>query len=236
MKGVIRNRFRTRAKAGAWAAHAVLVLGIVLGQAGCVGCPTCGKDDGAGGSTHAGPGSNGVAVRGSQWDLIDRCYPERYTHMAVKEVNSGLAPQVQNGHVLDQTVWTYYFEPGTDRLTPAGLEHLAYIVRRRPCPDTTVYLQTANDLVYDPACPDRFAGARLELDGLRVQAVQKFLVAASAGRPVDFQVLIHDPGDTTIPGIVATQEFVTYTTGVRGRLTTGGGGGGGGAAAAIGGR
>ena len=70
------------------------------------------------------------------------------------------APQVNNGQVLDQTIWNYHFEPGTDRLTAGGLEHLAYIARRRPHPDTAVYLQTAQDVAYDPASPDKLAETR----------------------------------------------------------------------------
>src|SRR3954453_10883192 len=68
-------------------------------------------------------------------DLVDPCYPQRYSFMARKEVKAALAPQVNNGHVLDQTMWNYHFEPGTDRLTAGGIEHLAYLARRRPAPD-----------------------------------------------------------------------------------------------------
>ena len=58
---------------------------------------------------------------GNYHDLVDPCYPQRYEFMARKEVNEAFIPQVQNGHVLDQTVWNYYFEPGTERLTTGGL-------------------------------------------------------------------------------------------------------------------
>src|SRR6516165_2893929 len=97
-------------------------------------------------------------------NCVDPCYPMRYNYMARKEVDAAFAPQVQNGHVLDQTVWNYFFEPGTDRLTPLGLDRPAYIARRRPCPDPNLYLQTAQDLVYDPAAPERIAEARHDLD------------------------------------------------------------------------
>ena len=58
-------------------------------------------------------------------DIVDPCWPERYNYMARQEVKEGFAPQVQNGHVLDQTVWNYHFEakktgePG-DQLNAAG--------------------------------------------------------------------------------------------------------------------
>src|SRR5262245_44068833 len=117
--------------------------------------------------------------------LYDRCYPQRYNNLAQREVNMAFTPQVQNGHVLDQTVWNHYFEVGTDRLTPGGQDALSTIARRRPQPDTTIYLATATDLAYDPNCPDRFCGARQELDTRRVVAVQKYLAGLNCGRPVD---------------------------------------------------
>jgi hypothetical protein len=238
MKGVILHRFPVTAVAVVgWA---VLGLGVVS-LTGCITAPltargtcgdgTCGGCDGANG---CGSGHGGDRDGVGPWNLIDRCYPQRYWHASEKEVNNLLTPQVQNGHVLDQTMWTYYFEPGTDRLTPAGLEKLGYIIRRRPCPDTMVYLQTANDIIYDPACPERFAGARQELDGLRVQALQKFLVAASAGRPADFQVVIHDPSDTSVPAAGPATILNRYTPSLSGRLSTAGGGSSGSSAAVSG--
>ena len=53
-------------------------------------------------------------------DVVDPCYPVRYSYMARQEVCAGLAPQVNNGHVLDQTIWNYHFELGSDKLTPGG--------------------------------------------------------------------------------------------------------------------
>ena len=94
---------------------------------------------------------SGIAALGCYtWgDVVDPCYPQRYEFAARQEVKQAFSPQVQNGHILDQTVWNYHFEPGTATLTPAGLEHLAYLARRRPCPDPTIYLQVAQDIPYD---------------------------------------------------------------------------------------
>ena len=128
----------------------------------------------------------------------DRCWPERYTNLAQRGVNRAFAPQVLNGHVLDQTVWNHHFEAGSDRLTRGGIAQLQYLSRRRPEPDRTVYLATANDLSYDPACPERYTGAKQELDTLRAAAIQKFMVSSNGGRVPDFQVLIHDPADVTL--------------------------------------
>lgn len=129
-------------------------------------------------------------------DLVDPCYPDRYNMMARQEVIAAAAPQVYNGHVLDQTVWNHDFEPGSDKLTSGGLENLGRIARRRPCPDPAVYVQTAQDVSYDPADTEAYVKARRDLDEKRRQAVQRYLVAYTTGsnRPLDFQVLVHDPG------------------------------------------
>jgi hypothetical protein len=139
-------------------------------------------------------------------DLVDPCYPERYNFQARKEVVASYSPQIQNGHVLDQTVWNYDFEAGTDRLTGGGLEHLAYMARRRPQPDTTVYLQTAQDVAYDPANTDELGQKRQDIDAKRVVAIQKFLNAQTGGRRGEFQVLIHDPSEVGVSGEWATGE------------------------------
>jgi hypothetical protein len=177
----------------------------------------------------------------SYGDLVDPCYPERYEFAARKEVNAAFAPQVQNGHVLDQTVWNYHFEAGTDRLTAGGLDHLAYLARRRPHPDPILFLQTAQDVAFDPANPDRFVAARRELDDKRVQAIKNFLTAQTAGRAVDFQVLVHDPADVSQSAVPVANAVTQMYGGARGNLPTGGLGGpsgatgGGGAAGAPGG-
>jgi hypothetical protein len=109
------------------------------------------------------------------------------------------------------------FEPGSDKLTPAGMEHLAYLVRRRPCPDTTVYLQVAEDIPYDPAAPDKFATARVELDTRRIQAVQNYLTAQSAGRHLVWEVIPHDPADvgqSAVPVGIAVQRMYAGAQGV----------------------
>src|SRR5438876_1161430 len=86
--------------------------------------------------------TGGLAVAGgcdTYRNLVDPCYPERYEYAARQEVQAAFAPQVYNGHVLDQTVWNYHFEPGEAKLTKGGQEHLVYLARRRPCPDGTIY-------------------------------------------------------------------------------------------------
>jgi hypothetical protein len=159
--------------------------------------------------------------------LYDPCYPQRYEAMARQEVGELLGPQEQNGHVLDQTVWNYHFETGSDRLTAGGLEHLAYLARRRPQPDPVIYLQAAQDISYDPANPDRFSQTRYDLDGKRIASVQKYLNAQTAGRHLDFQVLVHDPAETGIAATPAGISVLKMYGGSQGVLTGGGGGGAG---------
>ena len=144
-----------------------------------------------------------AGAAGARAAYRDRCYPDRYEAVSRQEVNAAFAPQVSNGHILDQTMWNAYFEPGTDQLTPAGLEHLDYLARRRPCPDPVVYLQVAGhqDIAYDPAAPDKFVAARNNLNALRIAAVQKYLAAETAGRDLRFSVVLHDPPEVGIPAI-----------------------------------
>jgi uncharacterized membrane protein YgcG len=135
-------------------------------------------------------------------------------------------------------MWNFYFEPGTDKLTQGGLSQLAYLARRRPQPDTMIYLQAAQDLSYDPAAPDRFAASRYDLDTKRIQAVQKFLNAQTAGRRQDFQVVVHDPaevGASAAYANVAVGKMVGGATGVLSSSTGGGGGNTTGGAGASGG-
>ena len=175
----------------------------------------------------AGAATGGLGCYGYR-DLVDPCYPQRYEYAARREVIANFCPQVQNGHVLDQTVWNCHFEAGTDRLTPGGLDHLAYLARRRPHPDPIVFLQTAQDVPYNPAEPDKMVVARRELDDKRVQAIKNFLTAQTAGRAVDFQVLVHDPADVSQSAVPVSNSINQMYSGARGNLPTGGFGGGGG--------
>jgi hypothetical protein len=138
--------------------------------------------------------TGGLAAGGCRYrDVVDPCWPERYEYMARKEVCEALTPQVQNGHILDQTVWNYHFESGTAKLTLGGQDKIVQLIRRRPCPDPTIYLASAQDIVYDSASPEKFAEARCELDSKRVLEIQKYITAQTAGRNLAFQVVTHDP-------------------------------------------
>ena len=187
---------------------------------------------------------------------VDPCWPERYNNTARREVISAFAPQVQNGHILDQTVYNYQFEPGTDRLTVAGMDQIEVLLRRRPVPDPRIFLATAHDLGYDATNPDGFVAARTDLDNRRAAAIQKFVGAQTAGRPMAFEVVVHDPalvGEHADPvnrsirlnhnattgslagGVSATTASSTGASGNTGGPGGGGGGGGAGSTTPAGG-
>jgi hypothetical protein len=169
----------------------------------------------------------GCAGWQEQWhDVVDPCYPQRYMFSSRQLVKAHFAPQVQNGHILDQTVWNYHFEPGTAILTPGGMEHLAYLARRRPCPDTNIYLQVAQDIPYDPSRYAEFIEARNNLDSKRTQAVQDFLNAETTGRNLVFNVVRHDPpedGMSAVPQAVSLRLQQLAAQGVLVRPAVGGG-------------
>src|SRR5262249_6068850 len=155
---------------------------------------------------------------------------ERYNAMAREEVVASFAPQVENGHVLDQTVWNYHFEAGKDVLTAGGRDHLVYLARRRPVPDPRIFLQTAYDVNYDPTAPEKYTNARNDLDTRRIQAVQKFLNAQVAGRPMAFDVTVHDPGEVGMAAVPMNASILQMYGGARGVMPAGGGAAGSGAA------
>jgi hypothetical protein len=159
-------------------------------------------------------------------DLYDPCYPARYSYMARQEVIGATSPQMANGHVLDQTVWNSHFEAGSDKLTPGGYAKLGQLARRRPAPDPIVYIETAQDIPYDPATPDKFAQTRKELDQKRADAVQKYLLAYAGSRGLSFQVLVHDPNEVGIQAAPAGQSILRSNAAAVGTLPAGAGAGG----------
>ena len=107
-------------------------------------------------------------------------------------------------------MWNYNFEVDpktggpTDRLNASGIERLKYLVRRKPVPDTHLYLQTAQDIPNAASmAPEKLAQVRSDLDSRRVAAIQRYLAGTMSGysHPVAFQVAIHDPAEV---GLAAT--------------------------------
>jgi hypothetical protein len=160
-------------------------------------------------------------------DLVDPCYPARYEAMSRTEFNETIAPQVDNGHLLNQTLWNFYFDVGKDTLTLAGEEKLKDLARVRPAPDTLVWLQTAEDIVYDPGAPNKKVEARTDLDTKRRETVLKFLSAETAGRNLTFQVLVHNPADPDFSANALGRAAASMQTKFGGGGGAGGAGGGG---------
>ena len=165
-------------------------------------------------------------------NYADPSWPDRYSSVARAETLAPFQAQASNGAVLDQTVWNYHFEVGSDKLTAAGLEKLDYLVRRRPAPDSKVYVQASRDIAYDGATPEKFADARRDVDQRRASSVLKYLNAQTAGHPMAFEAQIIDAAD---PGFGAQYPANSirslvgqYKSGITGSGGSSGGSGGGG--------
>jgi len=148
----------------------------------------------------------------------DPCWPDRYANEARAAAVASFQPQVENGHVLDQTIWNMHFDYGSDKLNGAGMDKLDQLARRRPQPDTKLFMQTARDIAYDAEKPNDYAVKRNELDTKRITAIQKYLTATLTGRPCTFDIQVHDP---SYPGIEGAAPRVIIPT-PQSRVTGGG--------------
>lgn len=201
------------------AATTAALLTAGLGSMGCVSTGTCGSGDcgGIGGGRGArGEGHGPLGDHGR--NFIDPCYPERYQHAARQAVLAPFAQQVHNGHVLNQTIWNYYFEFGTDTLTPAGAEKLISLARVRPAPDPKIFLQTARDLPSNTD-PAKIADIRADLDAKRAATVQKYLASQPTFAPVTYEIALHDPATPGVNSEFAGSAYRSSSQGYRGGIT-----------------
>lgn len=167
-------------------------------------------------------------------NAVDPCWPERYSHEARVTTLQPFQAQASNGQILSQTVWNYHFESGTDVLTRAGQATLDQIVQKRPSTDGRIYLQTTRDVAYDAGAPEKLADTRRDLDGRRAVAVQKYLAAQTAARPVNFEVQVIDPSDPAINSRYSLHAVNALPGKYGASLGAGGGGVGGGAGGSSG--
>lgn len=170
----------------------VVAAGGVFGSVGCMGRRPSAQDRYAG--------------------VVDPSWPERYNYQARQETVAPFAAHVNNGAVLDQSLFNYHFEQGSDKLTAGGLEKLDYLTRRRPFPESKVYLATARDLSYDVTAPEKLIATRTELDLKRAAAIQKYVTASTGQRNITFDVQVLD-----IPDV--SQNASGPATAVRGYTT-----------------
>lgn len=188
---------------------AVAILTAGLGSVGCVGT-----------------GTTRESTLGDRYrNYVDPCYPERYNHAARQATLAPFAQQVHNGHVLNQTIYTYQFEYGTDKLNPSGMAKLDSIARTRPAPDPRLYLQAAtDDIPVTDANADKVVEQRTELDAKRAAAIQKYLAAVPTFAPVNYEVLVHNPAT---PGIYSEFGVSAYRSSAQGYTGSAAGGGAG---------
>jgi hypothetical protein len=169
----------------------------------------------------------GLATVGCSTDhyskVADPCGMERYSNEARQLTVGAFEPQVMNGHLLDLTLWnspTKHFEMGTAKLSAAGMDKLDQLTRRRPQPDSRLFIQTARDIPYNGEKPEEYAAKRVELDTARIAAVKKYLEISLTGRPASFDIAVHDPA---YPGIEGAEPRVIIPSPAR-RVGMGGSG------------
>ena len=92
-------------------------------------------------------------------------------------------------------------------------------------PDPVIYLQTAQDIVYDPASPEKMQLDREDLNHKRRVAIERFMAAQYAGRGVPFQVVVHDPPDVGLPATPVSNAVQQMYRRFQGGLNTGAAGG-----------
>lgn len=153
-------------------------------------------------------------------DIVDPCWPQRYSCMAREEVNTPFGVQANNGLVLDQTLWNYHFADGKAELNTMGREHLERLARRRPGPVPEVFVQASHDTIYDAKkSADQYMADRTKLDGERVKAVNDYLAAI---RPeVPFKVAVHDPSPVGMNGVEADIAAQGHLHGAVGTINAG---------------
>ena len=140
-------------------------------------------------------------------ELVDPCWPERYNAIARQSVRDMHNIQADKGHLLDQTIWNWQFEPekngaAGDKLNGAGMEVLRRISRTLPAPDMHLFVQNAQDIPYvDGVPPDKIINQREHLNRRRIDSILRFLATQpSAGGSASYQVAVHDFAPPGLPG------------------------------------
>jgi hypothetical protein len=205
---------------------AILPVGLLsIGCAHGSGSACGGGDCGDGGRGHGGGGhASGQGAHGKWYDIS---WPDRYNYAARQAVVGPFAQQAANGHFLHQTMWNFYFEPGSDKLTAGGMDRLSAMSHATPGPDPRIYLQHAQDVATTSENIDKVAGIRNDLNARRAASIQKFM-ATQFGPQITYEVLVHDaptPGVSAVLGATAHRSTLTGSS-LLGGLTGGGVGSG----------
>lgn len=154
---------------------------------------------------------------------VDPAWPHRYNYAARQAVVAPFAQQALNGQFLNQTVWNWHFEPGTDRLNGAGFEKLNSLARATPQPETRIYLQTARDIPPTPENLDKLAALRDDLNSRRAAAIKKYM-ASQLGAGTEVEVYVHDAPPPGMPARFGTRAFTSSIAGYQGGIGGGLGG------------
>jgi hypothetical protein len=198
------------------AAMVAAILPIGLASVGCAhnSSSTCGTG-GCGAGARDG-GGLGACYR--NW--VDVNWPDRYNYAARQSVVAPFAQQAATGHFLNQTLWNFYFEPTSDKLTPGGMDKLNALAHATPGPDSRIYLQHAHDIAVTQENMDKVGAQRNDLDARRAAMVRRYM-ASSFGPPMDYEILVHDaPTPVVYAGFVAN-AFRGQIQGYRGGISTG---------------
>ena len=152
----------------------------------------------------------------------NNCWPERPSYLARESVLHPFEVQANNAAVLDGVINNNDFDTGSDKLNGVGRDKLNRLARKMPAPDSRVYLQTAADVAYDPASPDKVVAARAELDMKRSQAILGYLATRPNTRGVAFDVQaidVADPGVNAAGPAIAVRGLSTqYSSSLRGMV------------------
>jgi hypothetical protein len=171
----------------------------------------------------------GVTMGDRYRNAVDTTWPENYSFAARQAVIAPFAQQVANGHFIEQTIWNWYFEPGTEKLNGAGMEKLDSLAHSTPAPDPKIYIQAARDILVTAENADKVGTLRDDLTARRAVAVQRYL-ATQPGATVAYELAVTD---APTPGINASFAASAYRGQAQGYK--GGIGGGGASANAVGG-
>jgi hypothetical protein len=204
--------------------RAVAAAAIVTGGLGSAGCATHSGCTNQAGCQNGGSGSLEDHYR--NW--YDANWPERYNFAARESVLYPFAQQAATGHFLDQTLWNWHFEPGSDKLSPAGMEKLDAISHATPSPDPRLYIQTARDILVTSDNADKAGALREDLNIRRAAAVKRY-AASQPGAPVPYEVYVHDAPVPSIYAPFAVAAFNAIRSGYgkfAGGSSSGGTGGG----------
>jgi len=197
------------------AAMVAAILPIGLTSVGCA--HKSGSACGSGGCGAGGDGGGGLGA--CYRNLVDVSWPDRYNYAARQSVVAPFAQQAATGHFLNQTIWNFYFDPGTDKLNAGGMEKLDSLAHATPGPDPRIYLQHTHDLGVPPENMAKAGALHNDLDARRAAAIRRYM-ATQFGPPMEYEVLVHDAPTPKVYGVFVGNAFRGQTLGYVGGINS----------------